>query len=40
MTSSMMACHARAFLKGVGLIDSRGFGRGAVWYLVGKEAVN
>ena len=29
-----------AFLKGVGLIDSRGFGRGAVWYLVRKEAGN
>lgn len=29
-----------AFLKGMGLIDSRGFGRGAVWYLVRKEAEN
>lgn len=29
-----------AFLKGVGLIGSKGFGRGAVWYLVKKEAGN
>lgn len=29
-----------SFLKGVGLIDSKGFGRGAVWFLVKKEAGN
>lgn len=29
-----------AFLKGMGLIGSKGFGRGAVWYLVKKEAEN
>lgn len=29
-----------AFLKGAGLIGSRGFGRGAVWYLVRNEAGN
>ena len=29
-----------AFLKGMGLSGPRGFGRGAVWYLVKKEAGN
>ncbi len=29
-----------ASLKGMELIGSKGFGRGAVWYLVKKEAGN